>query len=107
MTLSFTERISQAARKIPRGRVATYVQVARRAGFPRAARAGGNALKKSPGMPLVPCHRVVCSDGRVGGFARGTRVKIKMLKREGIEVRNGKVDLKKFGWPQQNKKSGT
>ena len=53
-------------------------------------------MNKNPHAPKVPCHRVVKSDGFVGGFASGTRNKIKMLKNEGVEVINGKVDLNKY-----------
>jgi alkylated DNA nucleotide flippase Atl1 len=49
-------------------------------------------------MPWVPCHRVVRSDGSVGGFASGTKAKIKLLRKEGVEVEIGKVDLRKFLW---------
>lgn len=93
----FGERVWQACKKIPRGRVSTYAALAKKIGAPRAARAVGNALNKSPGMPSVPCHRVVKSDGSVGGFAQGTKVKTSLLKREGVKVVRGKIDLKKFG----------
>ncbi|MBI2278799.1 MAG: MGMT family protein [Candidatus Brennerbacteria bacterium] len=103
MKPSFTEKVFAAARKIPRGQVATYAALARRLRNPHAARAVGNALNKSPGMAphlaarhRVPCHRVVRSDGSVGGFASGTMAKIALLKKEGVGVEKGKVDLKKF-----------
>lgn len=103
MTPSFTEKVHALTRKIPRGRVVTYADLARQLNNPRAVRAVGNALNKSPGMAKslpanrrVPCHRVVRSDGSVGGFASGTNAKIALLKREGVEVKKGKVSLKKF-----------
>ena len=100
---SFTEKVHALARAIPKGRVATYQGLARQLNNSRAVRAVGNALNKSPGMCLersrrVLCHRVVRSDGRVGGFASGTKAKTKLLEREGVVVKKGKVDLKKFGW---------
>lgn len=95
---SFEEKVYRIVRGVPRGRVATYKAVARAVGRPRAYRAVGNALNRNPYAPAVPCHRVVRADGHVGGFAHGTRAKIRMMKREGIEVKNGKIDLKKFGW---------
>lgn len=94
----FCRCVYRFVKKVPGGRVVTYAQVACRAGFPRAARAAGNALNKSPGMPRVPCHRVVCSDGRVGGYAGGVRKKVAMLRREGVIIERGKIDLKQFGW---------
>ena len=89
--LSFSQKIWQACRKIPRGRVSTYLEIARFIQNPKAVRAVGSALNQNPFTPKVPCHRVVKSDGCVGGFARGTRQKIKLLKKEGIKIRNGKI----------------
>ena len=80
----FTERVYAVVARIPRGSVLTYKEVARRAGYPRAARAVGNALNKNPDMKKVPCHRVVRSDGTPGGYVRGAKMKIAILKREGV-----------------------
>jgi alkylated DNA nucleotide flippase Atl1 len=55
-------------------------------------------LNKNSNAPEIPCHRVINSDGRVGGFARGTKEKIKILEGEGIIVKNGKIDLKKYSF---------
>jgi O-6-methylguanine DNA methyltransferase len=68
---------------IPRGNVLTYAQVACLIGRPGAVRAVGNALNRNPFAPRVPCHRVVRSDGTVGGFASGTRAKRALLRKEG------------------------
>ena len=95
---SFQLAVFAKARRIPMGRVSTYAALARALGKPRAARAVGNALNKSPGMPDCPCHRVVKSNGEVGGFAAGTKKKIKLLRKEGIGVLKGKVDLKIFSF---------
>lgn len=62
----------------------------------RAYRAVGNAMNKNPYAPEVPCHRVISSDGSLGGFALGPKKKIAMLKKEGVEIKNGKIDLKKY-----------
>lgn len=97
MSQGFAELVWAATKKIPRGRVATYHQVAIMIKRPAAARAVGNALHKNPYAPLVPCHRVIRSDGMVGGFAGGSQRKIALLKKEGITIRAGRVvDLKKF-----------
>ena len=69
-------------KKIPKGQVLTYKEVARLIGKPLAYRAVGNALNKNP-FKEVPCHRVIRSDGKTGGYARGAKEKIKMLKSEG------------------------
>lgn len=95
---SFEKKVYQAIKKIPKGRVATYRAVARAIGRPKAARAVGNALNKNPHAPQVPCHRVVKSDGTVGGYASGERKKISLLKREGVTIEKSKIDLNKFGW---------
>lgn len=96
---NFTEKIWACAKKIPRGKVISYEGLARMAGSPRAARAVGNAMRKNlfrdPRLYKdVPCHRVVRSDGSVGGFARGTEAKINLLRKEGVKIINKKVDPK-------------
>ena len=80
---TFTEKVYAVVARIPRGRTMTYGEVARRAGSPNAARAVGNIMHNNPDTTKVPCHRVVRSDGTPGGYARGTKVKIAILKREG------------------------
>ncbi|MEY4731778.1 MAG: hypothetical protein RL681_724 [Candidatus Parcubacteria bacterium] len=95
--MTFAEKVYRALRAIPRGRVATYAQLARRIGSPRAARAVGNALNKNPHAPTVPCHRVAMSSGRLGGYASGPKKKTALLRREGVVIKNGKVDLKRYG----------
>jgi methylated-DNA-[protein]-cysteine S-methyltransferase len=93
----FAYKAYMAARKIPRGWVSAYSDVARAAGCPGSARAVGNALNKNSFAPDIPCHRVVKADGSVGGFNRGSAAKIRMLKSEGILVINGKiVDFEKI-----------
>ena len=81
---------------IPKGRVVTYKDIARLVGAPAAYRAVGNAVGKNPDAPKVPCHRVVASDGTLGGYSGGLPVKIRLLKKEGVEIRNGRIDLKKY-----------
>ena len=85
--------------KIPKGHVATYGQVAAMAGNPKMSRAVGNALHKNPDPENIPCFRVVNSKGELAGaFAFGGEgEQAKRLEEDGVEVKNGKVDLKKFG----------
>lgn len=90
MTL-FEEKVYKVVRKIPRGKVTTYQVIAKAIGRPKAVRAVGNALNKSPGMPKVPCHRVIRSDGSVGGFASGPKKKIVLLIKEGVKIKNKRV----------------
>ena len=95
MKKGFSERCYALLKKVPRGKVTTYKEIAR-ALHSKAYRAVGNAMNKNPHAPKVPCHRVISSDGTIGGFASGTRKKIQMLKKEGIEINKGKINLKKF-----------
>lgn len=99
VTDSPSKRIYEAVKTIPRGRVATYGQVAKLAGEEKMARAVGNALNRNPYADAVPCHRVVNAKGELAGeFAfGGNGAQARLLEAEGVEVRNGKVDLKRFG----------
>lgn len=94
-----TRRIYEAVKQIPRGKVATYGQVAAMAGEPKMARAVGNALHKNPDPDSIPCYRVVNAKGELAGeFAFGGEgAQARLLIADGIEVVNGKVDLKKYG----------
>ncbi len=94
-----TMRIYEAVKKIPRGKVATYGQIAALAGNSRMARAVGNALHHNPDPDNVPCYRVVNSKGELSGeFAfGGSGRQAKLLEADGIEVVDEKVDLKKYG----------
>ncbi len=98
-TNTTTMRIYEAVKKIPRGKVATYGQIAALAGNNRMARAVGNALHHNPDPDNVPCYRVVNSKGELSGeFAfGGSGRQAKLLEADGIEVVDGKVDLKKYG----------
>ena len=92
-----TKRIYEAVKKIPKGRVATYAQVAEMAGNKKMSRAVGNALHKNPDH--IPCFRVVNFKGELApAFAFGGEdEQRKRLEEDGVEVKDGKVDLKKYG----------
>lgn len=79
---SFTEKVYEVVRGIPKGKVMTYVQVAQAAGSPKAFRAVGNILNKNYD-PKIPCHRVVKADGGLGNYNRGADKKARLLKEEG------------------------
>lgn len=79
----FQFAVWNAMRRIPYGEVRTYGEVAMMAGYPRAARAVGNACNRNPLLLIVPCHRVVASDG-IGGFAHNTEMKRTLLRGEGV-----------------------
>ncbi len=113
--MKFREKIYKTAAKIPRGKVTTYKALAHAINS-KAYRAVGTAMNKNPHWPKVSCHRVINSDGRVGGFAEqfrgrekssksvtraklgvsGVKKKIALLRKECVEVINGKIDLKRF-----------
>ena len=81
----------EALKKIPKGKVITYAGLARMIGRPKAHRAVGSAMNKNPYSPQVPCHRVVKSNGDLGGFATDIEVKIKRLQEEGVMVSDNKI----------------
>ena len=98
ITDSPTKRIYEAVKRIPKGHVATYGQIAEMAGNAKMSRAVGNALHKNPDPDNIPCFRVVNSKGELSGnFAFGEGVQEKLLRKEGVEVMDGKVDLLKYG----------
>ncbi len=83
--MTFKEKVYQAVKKIPKGKVLTYKEVAILAGKPKAYRAVGNILNKNYN-PDIPCHRVVRSDGKIGGYNRGTDKKELILVQEGVVI---------------------
>lgn len=97
----FSNRVFQIVKKIPPERVLTYKDVAKLAGKPRAWRAVGNILNKNPYLKRIPCHRVIRSDGKVGGYKKGIKKKIALLKKEGITIN---YHNKITSWPS-NKES--
>lgn len=99
ITDSPTKRIYEAVKRIPKGHVATYGQVAAMAGNPKMSRAVGNALHKNPDPGNIPCFRVVNSKGALSGaFAfGGAGEQARRLEEDGVEVIDGKVNLKRFG----------
>jgi methylated-DNA-[protein]-cysteine S-methyltransferase len=90
--MSFTQSVWALTARVPRGRVTTYRELAAALGT-RAYRAVGKAMNCNPYAPRVPCHRVVGSDGRLVGYARGVASKRRMLQDEGISFRSGRVVL--------------
>ncbi|MCK4553656.1 MGMT family protein [Candidatus Parcubacteria bacterium] len=87
----FEKDVLEIIKRIPAGNVTTYSEIVKAVGRPRAVRAAGNALNKNANAPIVPCHRVVKSNGNIGGYAGGVKEKIRLLHDEGVEVKNNKV----------------
>lgn len=100
VTDSPSKRIYEAVKRIPKGKVASYSQVAAMAGNPRMCRAVGNALHHNPDPENIPCYRVVNAKGELSGaFAfGGADEQERRLAADGIPVINGKVDLEKYGY---------
>jgi len=98
MTTPFERRVLTIVRNIPPGRIATYGDVARLAGKPRAARAVGNIMRGCR-RPEVPCHRVIAAGGRIGGYGGRELLKRSLLAAEGVPVSGGRVrELDRVRW---------
>ena len=76
---------------VPKGKITTYGELAKAVGLKNGQRAIGRIMNKNPFPVIIPCHRVVNSNGKIGGYAYGKDVKNKMLTKEGIEIQNGKI----------------
>ncbi len=96
---TFKEKVYAAAARVPKGKVATYGQIARIAGSPRAARAVGQLMARNSDPRAVPCHRVVGAHGALTGYAfHGISAKRRKLIDEGVSFRGMKVNLKNSLW---------
>ena len=96
------ERVYEFVRRVPKGKVVTYGQVAAAIGAPRCARQVGWALHVNPEPGVIPCHRVVNREGRLApAFAfGGPEVQASLLEAEGVQVEGGYVDLNKYRWEE-------
>lgn len=94
---NFSEKCYAVLKKVPAGKVTTYKEIAHALNT-KAYRAIGIAMKINKNAPIVPCHRVVCTDGKIGGYygndIKNIKKKIELLRKEGVVV-NGKVDLRR------------
>jgi deoxyribonuclease V len=88
--MNLTEYTYYLVRQIPSGRVSTYGAVAKALGNKRYARAVGKYMNKNPNADMMPCFKIVKSDGSLGGFGLGIKDKIRRLKQDGMEVKDGK-----------------
>ncbi len=90
------KKLYKILKAIPKGKVTTYKELSRILNIhPRKV---GLLLKKNPYPIKIPCHRVVYSNGKIGGYSLGIEKKIELLRKEGVEIKNNKVDLKKYGF---------
>lgn len=86
----FQKKVYQVVKQIPRGKVMTYKEVAEKIGNKKAYRAVGNILGKNTSSE-VPCHRVIRSDGKIGGYRKGKKEKIKLLRKEGVKIKKDRI----------------
>ncbi len=88
--MNFNQKCYELLSQIPQGKISTYKQIANMLNT-KAYRAVGNAMAKNPNPIIVPCHRVIKSDGHIGGYALGVKKKNSLLKNEGIIIKKGKI----------------
>jgi len=89
--LNLDKKIYKKLLEVPKGKITTYGELAKAVGLKNGQRAVGKIMNKNPYPVIIPCHRVVKSDGKVGGYAYGEEIKSDMLTREGIVIKNGKI----------------
>ena len=93
--MKLEDKVYKKLLEVPPGMVTTYGELARAVGLRNGQRAIGKIMNKNPYPVIVPCHRVIKSDGKIGGYAWGEKIKTNMLSKEGVKIKNGKiVDLK-------------
>jgi methylated-DNA-[protein]-cysteine S-methyltransferase len=89
--LNVQQKIFKKLLEVPKGQITTYGELAKAVGLKNGQRTVGKIMNKNPYPVIIPCHRVVMSTGKIGGYAYGEHVKIKMLNNEGIKIKNGKI----------------
>ena len=93
--MKLEEKVYKKLLEVPLGMVTTYGELSKAVGIKNGQRVIGRIMNKNPYPVIVPCHRVIKSDGKIGGYAWGEKIKISMLAKEGVKIKNGKiVDLK-------------
>jgi len=90
--LNITEKIYKKLLQVPPGKITTYGELSRAIGFENGQRVIGQIMKKNPFPVIIPCHRVVRSDGKIGGYAFGMDIKKSMLVKEGICIKKNKIE---------------
>jgi len=89
--LNLDKKIYKKLSEVPKGKITTYGELAKAVGMKNGQRAVGRIMNKNPYPVIIPCHRVIKSDGKVGGYAYGEEIKSNMLTKEGIKIKNGKI----------------
>lgn len=89
--MNLEQQVYKKLTEVPQGKVTSYGELARAVGLKNGQRVIGQIMKKNPYPVIIPCHRVVKSDGKVGGYAFGDKIKTNMLKKEGLTIKDGKI----------------
>ncbi|MGI0057564.1 MAG: MGMT family protein [Nitrosarchaeum sp.] len=89
--MNLDEKIYKKLLEVPKGKITTYGELAKAVGLKNGQRVIGKIMNKNPYPVIIPCHRVVKSDGTIGGYAYGAEIKSVMLTKEGIVIKNGKI----------------
>lgn len=89
--MNLEQKIYKKLLEVPKGQITTYGELAKAVGLKNGQRVVGKIMNKNPYPVIIPCHRVVMSTGKIGGYAYGEDIKTKMLSDEGIEIKNGKI----------------
>ena len=93
--MNLEQKIYKKLLEVPKGQITTYGELAKAVGLKNGQRIIGKIMNKNPYPVIIPCHRVVMSTGKIGGYAYGEQIKINLLNDEGIQIKNGKfIDLK-------------
>ncbi len=95
--MNFSQRVLALVRKIPKGKVTTYLEISNTLDS-KAYRAVGSALRRNPNPIKIPCHRVIRSNGSLGNYKLGKSKKISLLREEGIKIQNNKINLNMYGF---------
>jgi len=97
--LTLSTKVYVKLLQVPKGKVTTYGDLAKAVGLKNGQRAIGAIMQKNPFPVIIPCHRVIKSDGKIGGYVYGEKIKSQMLAKEGIKIKDGKIidfDKEKF-----------
>ncbi len=89
--MNLEQKIYKKLLEVPKGQITTYGELAKAVGLKNGQRVVGKIMNKNPYPVIVPCHRVVMSTGKIGGYAFGEHIKTKLLNDEGIQIKNGKI----------------
>ena len=89
--MNLEQKVFKKLLEVPKGQITTYGELSKAVGLKNGQRVIGKIMNQNPYPVIIPCHRVVMSTGKIGGYAYGEHIKEKMLNDEGIEIKNGKI----------------